>query len=455
MEKDPRDILNTADMARLQIMIVGITIGLNALDGFDILSISFASPGIAAEWGISRGALGIVLSMELIGMGLGSFLLGSVADKFGRRPTTLGCLMLMSLGMFMVTATSSIVTLSFWRIVTGVGIGGILTCLNALVAEYTNNRRRHLCISLMAIGYPIGGVIGGSIASGLLAVFDWRAVFYFGAAVTAFFIPVVYFMIPESVHWLVRKQPRNALERINHTMRRLGHTAISRLPHVTEESKKKSVADIFSPTLIAVTAIIAVAYFMHIMTFYFILKWVPKIVADMGFAESLAGGVLVWANVGGALGGAIFGVLTIRYDLKLLTVAVLFLSAVFVVVFGRTPENLAWMSFFCALAGFFGNAGIVGLYAIAAQAFPTHARAFGTGFMIGFGRGGSVLSPILAGYLMEFGVTLPGVAIVMAIGSLIGGAVLLFLKLSPDLPSEGGGTPEEEGAKVTLKPTPA
>ena len=64
---------------------------------------AFASPGIAAEWGIDRALLGFVLSMELIGMALGSIFLGGVADKIGRRPTVLGCLVVMATGMFMVT----------------------------------------------------------------------------------------------------------------------------------------------------------------------------------------------------------------------------------------------------------------------------------------------------------------------------------------------------------------
>ena len=100
------------------------------------------------------------------------------------------------------------------------------------------------------------------------------------------------------------------------------------------------------------------------------------------------------------------------------------------------------MSLLSAAAGFFGNAGIVGLYAIVAHAFPTHARAFGTGFVIGFGRGGSVLSPILAGFLLQLGMMLPWVALVMGTASLISAVVLSFLKLSSDsgseaLPNEG------------------
>ena len=93
-------------MSALQVLVVGITIALNALDGFDVLSISFASPGIATEWGIDRAALGVVLSMELIGMAIGSILLGGVADTIGRKPTVLGCLVVMASGMLMATTAT-------------------------------------------------------------------------------------------------------------------------------------------------------------------------------------------------------------------------------------------------------------------------------------------------------------------------------------------------------------
>ena len=238
MSKDPREVIDQSAMTSLQVAIIAIMFGLNALDGFDIMSISFALPGIAAEWGINKAALGIVASMELIGMGLGSLLLGSVADKLGRRRTTLFCLAVMAFGMIMVTVTSSIFALSFWRVVTGVGIGGLLTAITALSAEFSNSKRRDFCISMMAIGYPIGVVVLGSVASRLLDSHDWRSIFYLGAAVTIAFIPLCYFLVPESVHWLTRKQPAGALEKINKTLRRLKHAAIEASPETTAEVRK-------------------------------------------------------------------------------------------------------------------------------------------------------------------------------------------------------------------------
>ena len=431
MNTDPRDTISNMPMSWLQIVVIAITVGLNALDGFDVLAISFASPGIAAEWGIDRAALGIVLSMELVGMALGSIFLGGVADKIGRRPTVLGCLVLMAVGMFMVTSVKGLVDLSVWRIITGVGIGGMLAAINAVAAEFANLKRRHLCVSIMAIGYPIGAVIGGAIVARLLQGHDWRAVFYFGSAITAAFIPLVLFLVPESVHWLTRKQPAGALETINRILKRLGHASVSALPAISAEVRRRSVADIFAPGLVALTVLVTAAYFFHVITFYFIIKWVPKIVVDMGFAPSSAAGVLVWTNVGGATGGAVLGLLALRFSVRKVTLAVMLLSTVAVVMFGRTAPDLQQLALICAIAGFCTNAAIVGMYAIFAQTFPTHVRASGTGFAVGVGRGGAMLAPILAGFLFKGGYTLPSVAMVMSLGSLIAAGLLFRLRLKP------------------------
>ncbi len=419
MSSDPRDTLNASRMSALQVAAVAITVGLNALDGFDVLAISFASPGIASEWGIDRKALGFVLSMELIGMGLGSVLLGGVADKLGRRRTLLGCLVVMSIGMIMATRAKGVYDLSVWRVFTGLGIGGMLAAINAVAAEFSNTRRRGLNVSLMAIGYPLGAVIGGSIASVLLKQGDWRVVFRFGAMATASFIPLVYVLVPESIAWLCQRQPEGALVSINRSLVRMRHHPIAQLPALSAEARRRSVGDIFSPQLVRVTVLVTLAYFLHITTFYYILKWVPKIVVDMGFSPSSAAGVLVWANVGGASGGVVLGLLSLRYGLKHLTMLVLVLSTIMVGVFGLGQVTLVQLSWVCAITGFFTNAGVVGLYGILAQAFPTHVRATGTGFAVGTGRAGSVLAPIIAGYLFHAGYSLEFVSLTLGAGPLL------------------------------------
>lgn len=430
---DPRTLLDQSAMTRLQILVVAITVGLNALDGFDILAISFAAPGIAREWGVSPTALGIVLSMELVGMGLGSLLLGGIADNAGRRPTILSCLAIMVVGMYMATTATGVVPLSAWRIVTGIGIGGMLSSINAMAAEFSSERHRHFSIAVMSVGYPAGGVVGGMVASVLLQTYDWRSTFYFGASVTALFIPIVFIFVPESVHWLTRKQPQEALARINATFRRMGRKAIDALPAIAPAERRKTSADIFSPGLLITTILLTAAYVFHTITFYFVLKWVPEIVVQFGFPPSAAGGVLVWASVGGVLGCASFGLLTLGIDLKRLTIATLALAGVFVAIFGSTPADLVTMSLLVTIAGTFCSAAVVGFYALMAKAYPTHARAFGTGFVLSVGRGGAALSPIIAGILIDAELGLATVGTVMGLGSIVAVAILLFLQIK-----EGG-----------------
>ena len=424
---DPRLVLDAAPMSRFQWGIVATMVGLNALDGFDVLSISFASPGIAAAWGIDRAALGVVLSMELLGMAAGSLVLGGLADRLGRRITILACLCVMAGGMLGASFARDVTALSLWRVMTGLGIGGMLAATNAAVAEAANARRRALCVVLMAGGYPVGSIIGGAISAVLLTRYDWPAVFQFGAAATLCFIPLVLWKAPESIAFLIHRRPPHALARVNATLARMGHTPFAALPEPSHAPARVPLVELFAPSLAPATVLLTVAYLTHIMTFYFILKWIPKIVVDMGFAPSMAAGVLVWASVGGASGSLTFGLLTGRIRLFPLTITVMILAALLVVMFGQGQRDLASLSVIAGITGFATNAGVVGLYALIAQTFPTAVRATATGFVIGVGRGGSAPAPALAGLLFAIGYGLSAVAALMALGSIIAALTLFAL----------------------------
>ena len=419
-------ILDDVPMTRLQIAAVVLCVALNAIDGFDVLAISFAAPGIAAEWGISRGALGIVLAMELIGMAAGSVVLGSIADNLGRRPIILGCLVVMASGMYLASQATSVNALLATRFVTGVGIGGMLATTNAMVAEYSNARHRNFNVVLMATGYPVGIIIGGSLATILLAHFDWRAVFILGAAMTGVLLPAIWFLMPESISYLAQKKRPDALAQINRILTRMGHAVLEQLP--ASEEKSTGWRDLFSPQLARTTILLTTAYLAHIITFYFILKWIPNIVVDMEYSPASAGGILVWANVGGAVGSVLLGGLTHYFRLRSLIITALIGSIVMINVFGMGQVNLTSLAIVAGITGFFTNSAVVGLYAMLAQSYPTHLRAGGTGFVIGMGRAGAVLGPIIAGFLFEGEFSLTAVSFVMALGSLVAIFALMFLK---------------------------
>lgn len=435
---DPTKTIENSPMSRLQIIAVAVCIVLYAVDGFDVLAISFAAPGISSEWGIDRAALGVVLSMELFGMALGSVFVGQFADKVGRRPTTLACLVVMVAGMGLSAAAANVEFLSVYRFATGIGIGGMLAITTALVSEFSNAKNRYLCVTLMGAGYPMGAVLGGSVASILLQHYEWRSVFIFGSLTTALLIPFAWFFLPESLAFLCRKRPVGALEKINRTLHRMKFNTISALPELkTEEKVKAGFSELFSSRFIRITLLLSLAYFFHIMTFYFILKWIPKIVVDMGFSPSSAGGVLVWANVGGVAGAILLGILTRKIRLKVLVICAMLVGSALVWLFGSGYSDLTELSIVAAGAGFFITSAVIGMYSIFTQYFPSEIRAGGVGFVIGVGRGGSAIGPIIAGVLFQMGLGLNIVAICMGLGSVI--AAMAILGLPKQSVADGSG----------------
>lgn len=427
---DPRRMLGAAPLTGRQLIAIAICVFLTAIDGFDVLAISFASPGIAREWGIDRAALGAVLSMELIGMAVGSVLLGQVADRIGRRPTVVICLVIMATGMLATTQSYSITFLAVTRLATGLGIGGMLAVVNALVAEYANDKTRSTAVAIMAGGYPMGAIVGGAIASLLLVDHGWRSVFILGAVMTAIALPLVLAFAPEPVGALLHRRPANTLERINRSLRTLGHAAVSALPPAEPARTRTPVGELFAGDQRKVTILLTLGYFLHILTFYFIIKWIPKIVDDMGFPASQAAGVLVWANVGGLAGAIVFSLLSLKLHLRRLLMVMMVISTIVVIRFGMVTTGLASLSSAAALAGFFTNGTVVGLYALMAASFPTSLRAGGTGVVIGVGRGGAALAPMIGGVLFQWGLGLPLVATIMGTGSLIA-AIMIYALPDP------------------------
>jgi benzoate transport len=432
LSADPRSILASSPMSALQVAVVAITLALTALDGFDVLSISIASPGIAADWHIDRAVLGVVLSAELGGMAAGSLLLGLVADRIGRRPIVLVCLAMMSVGMLMAAFARGSIDLSIWRMLTGFGIGGILASVSAIAAEFSSAVRREMSVSIMSIGYPLGATFGGLVGAQLLRHHDWRSIFYFGAVLTMGFIPVVFFFMPESLDWLTARQPAGALLKINRTLGRFGRSAIATLPVRGTATDDARWMELFSPQCRAFTTLATLAYSLHVFTYYYVLKWLPTIVVDMGFQATSAAQVLFWMNIGSVVGAISFGLFAERIGLKRLTTAVMLMCVVAVVALSKSPRNLQELSFICSCVGFCGSAGIVGLYAIFVRGFPVGSRASGSGFGLGVGRCVSVVAPIAAGMLLRNGITIATVSAIMGIGSLLGAVSIAALPLSTE-----------------------
>lgn len=144
--KDIRKTMDEGAMAPFQWLAVAICILLIMLDGFDVLVMAFTASAVAAEWKLNGAQLGVLFSAGLIGMAIGSLFLAPVADRRGRQPVIVLCLVVVSVGMLLSAAARSYVELAALRAATGVGIGGMLASVGVITSgiHRTNGAARRL-----------------------------------------------------------------------------------------------------------------------------------------------------------------------------------------------------------------------------------------------------------------------------------------------------------------------
>ena len=424
---DPRQLLLEAPMSGFQTRAVATTVALCALDGFDVFAITFAAPALLKEWGLGKAQLGIALSAGLLGMALGSLLLSPLADSFGRRRMLFVALGIMILGTAWTAVVGGLGGLIASRLFTGLGIGAMIGIIMPLAAEYANARRRDLAVALFSVGFPIGGIIGGFVSSYLLAEFGWRSIFYAASGFGVLMGVVSAWMLLDPVGLVIARPGSDGLARVNRFLARCGHGAVDALPPPPED-RNIPLGRLFAKGMAASTVQITLIYFLVVIPVFFMQTWLPTLIADLGIAPSQAASISAFFSIGGVIAGVMIAVSSARLGLRTLLNVTLIGGAIMIVLFSRLAADPPLLIAAAAVAGFFVQGSMVSLYAVVARTFSVEMRASGTGFVIGIGRIGSILPPLLAGALAAVGLDRTGIAITMAVPALI--ALVLFIRFT-------------------------
>ncbi|WP_150253116.1 MFS transporter [Nocardiopsis deserti] len=431
LDRDLRRRLDDGGMSRMQWTAVAVCVLLNVLDGFDVLVMAFTSDAVSEEWGLSGAQLGLLLSAGLAGMALGSLFLAPLADRIGRRSMILVGLVLAATGMGLSAISQSALQLGMLRLFTGVGIGGILAASNVLAAEYANRRWRGLAVSLNSTGYAVGATAGGVVAAALQSDGGWRTVFALGAVATALLVPVVLWRLPESLAFLLTRDSSRALERVNGLLGRMGQPPLDRLPETATEEARPApgIARILAPGLRRNTLLTWCGFFLVMFGFYFVTSWTPKLLAEAGMSatQDVTGGVLL--NLGGILGTALLGLLAARYALRNVLVTYTVTTAVLLCLFVPALSVYGLVLALGALIGVFVNGCVAGLYALTPSVYEPSVRATGVGWGIGVGRIGAIVSPLVAGWLLDAGWTPANLFLLVAGVLLLGGLTARAFRL--------------------------
>ncbi len=397
-----RERLDLAPLSRAQMFAVGLIVAMSVVDGYDLLAMSLVAPVVSHDWGIGKAALGVVLAASLMGMAAGSLLISPLADVLGRKPVLLSGLVLTSIGTILSAFTHNVAQLGASRGLTGLGIGIMVPLLATMAAEFSNAKRRGLLITLSTLGQPLGGIIGGLTAAAILRHHSWTLVFLYGGIGTALLVPIIALTLPESPSYLISRRPTRALERLNAVLTWFAQSPVLELPPRPSD-EPSSYRALFKGDLRAVTLRLTFINVLVVMAAYYLISWLPQLIADAGFAPSTAGLVSVVVSVVGIPGGIFLGVLTAGSGPQRLAGGAMIGLGLALAALGYVPPKLPLILVCSAACGFFlsGCTGV--FYAAVADSYTALTRASGIGFVMGIGRVFSAFGPLTAGALFQAG----------------------------------------------------
>jgi MFS transporter, AAHS family, 4-hydroxybenzoate transporter len=370
------------------------------IEGYDMQVTSYAAPAIIKAWHLTNAYFGPVFGFGLFGYLLGGTALGHLGDRFGRKNVIIGGSLLFGIFTFAAAYATSLAGLLVLRFLAGVGIGASIPAAIALTVEYAPANLKARIISLLFLGYTLGGTLGGFVAAKLIPAFGWPAVFKVGGIAPILLAILVAFTLPESVRFLAlrRDQPdqvRSILRRFTHDLTLDDSTDFV----VTEERHQGlPVKHLFTNGRATITVLLWIAFASSLLGHYFLTSWLPTILA--GAAVPLTYAIISGALLqgGGGIGGLLICWLSDKKSMLFIAIAFCLASPLIILIPRVRGSSLLVLAF---LVGFFLVGGQIGLNSIAGTIYPTDIRATGAGWALGIGRIGSILGPVIGGVLIS------------------------------------------------------
>ncbi|MEU5841527.1 MFS transporter [Rhodococcus sp. NPDC047139] len=440
---DLRARIDASPMHPYQWMIVALCVVLNILDGFDVMALAFTAKSIGSDFGLGGSELGVLLSAGLIGMAVGALALAPMADRIGRRPLILMSVTLATAGMGLSASAGSVWELGIWRVLTGLGIGGVLACTTVIASEYSSARWRGLAISIYTAGYGVGATIGGIAAVSLQSEYGWRSVFVTGAVLTGLTLAILTVLLPESLDFLAGRGRAGDLDRVNAIARRIGQSPVPALVASTDKSATRAgrISDLFSGANTRPTVLLWAAFFATMFGFYFVNSWTPSLLETAGLTKDQSATAGMMLTLGGTVGSVLFGVLASRWTTRSVLITFTVASAVMMTVFIISISTLTLAFALGIVIGGLINGCIAGLYTLAPSLYGPQVRATGVGSAIGIGRAGAILAPTAAGMLLDAGWTPEQLYFAVAGVVVLAAVALVALRPARPVAADAGTAP--------------
>ncbi len=423
-------IIDERPFSRLQITVIVLCGMINFFDGIDTQSIGVAAPFIAKSLGLTIPQLGPVFSAGLLGAALGAVGFGAIADRVGRKRLLVLAAVLIGVFTLLTAFAQSFDTLLLCRFLAGIGLGGATPCFISLTAEYTPERHRATCVTLMWSSFPLGAMVGAFVNSRLIEHFGWQAIFYIGGALPLAIAVILAIWLPESLKFLIAR--RNDTAAAHKILRRMGVDSISDntvLVADGDKTERASFGAVFSDGRAAGTLLLWVPFFVGFGILTLVVLWTPALMGMNGITPADAAFVVAFNGLGAFFGQAIAGRCIERFGIVPTMVPAFILGAIAPIGLGYNVASVPAASLCIGLVGIFLGIGSAGAIALAAEIYPTTIRATGVGLSMAIGRFGQVCAPYIVG--RSLGIGMPPSQIMLGAGAaaLVASVFVLLFKL--------------------------
>ena len=388
--------------ARTTVLVVLLCWAAIFSEGYDVGVLGAILPALATDagWKLTPIALGAMGSYTLLGMLAGGILSGTLSDLYGRKPLFLGCLTLFAACMVVTAWAPTPLWFGVSRLIAGLGLGGIIPVAAALTIEYSPAEKKSFNYGIMYSGYSVGILAAALVGKALLADHGWRPVVLIGAAPVVF-VPVMAWLLPESLESLVARGRTEAAARL---AARLGVAVPAAAALEPQAIGWRGVlGEIFSPRNALATACFWVALFAGLLLVYGIAQWLPQIMRKSGY--NLGDSLLFLAvfSFTSAIGGIVLGQWADRFGVRLTVTLAYLLGAVGIAALAF--KGSIWLNYtMVAVAGFGTVSASLILTGYLADYLAPFVRSAGTGFALSFARVGALTGPLVGGYIASLAV---------------------------------------------------
>ena len=401
------EVIDNAQLKAIHWRVILLSALIIIFDGYDLVIYGVALPKLMVEWQIDAITAGFLGSIALFGMMFGAIIFGSLSDKlesygFSRKKLIILCICLFSSFTFLCGYASNPQNFGIFRFLAGLGLGGVMPNVIALMTEYAPKKLRATLVSLMFSGYAVGGMFSALLGMWLVPQFGWKIMFLLGG-VPLLLVPMIWLLLPESIDYLVRRRKTSKafqiLKQIESSLTYNVQTQIS-LHHENQATSKTPVKDLFAEGRGSITLLFWGSVFMALVLVYALGNWLPKLMVEAGYDLSTSLVFLLALNIGGMLGAIGGGYLADRFNLAKVLYSLFFSGAV--ALFLLSYSLPTFVLYICiGVAGAASIGGQILLLAYMSQFYSSNIRATGLGMALGVGRLGAILGPILCGWLLS------------------------------------------------------